>query len=121
MQMTPRTEVMGFAKSIRDAAKSRIAWLLACLHGMAFLVAVANMSPPSPGLGTFLDGGGGSSATLLAGRPFHFEYESLLLRSLVLLDLPATVAMIPVSFALVSVLKVCGFGFYAFSYVTAIL
>jgi hypothetical protein len=45
MQMTLRTVAVDFAKSIQDAAKSRIAWLLACLHGMAFFLAVANMSP----------------------------------------------------------------------------
>jgi hypothetical protein len=77
--------------------------------------------PPSPGLGAFLDGGGWSSAELLAGRPFHWVYESLLLKSLVFLDLPGTVAMIPVSLALASVAKVCGLGFYAMSYVTATL
>src|SRR5262245_41572750 len=97
MQMTLRTAAVDFAKLIHDAAKSRIAWLLVCLHGMAFFLAVANMSPPSSGLGAFLDGGGWSSATLLAGRPFHFAYESLLLKWLVLLDLPGTLAVIPVS------------------------
>src|SRR5215813_7037609 len=105
--------------AVRVAASSRVAWLLACLHGMAFFLAIANMSAPSPGLGRFLDHGGGSSATLLAGRPFHFVYESLLLRWIVVLDLPATLFMILVNFVLLVVAIILSEGFYEFSYVTA--
>src|SRR5215831_19614530 len=110
MHMTLRTVAVDSAKLIQDAAKSRIAWLLACLHVMAFFLAIAGMSPPSPGLGAFLDGVAWSSVTLLAGRPFHFGYESVLLKSVVFVDLPGTIAMIPVSLALSAVAKVCGLG-----------
>ena len=107
--------------SVEDAAKSRIAWLLACLHGMVFVLAVANMSPPSPAFAEFLDHGGGSSATILAGRPFHFVYESLPLKLLVLLDLPGAISMIPLNLVLGAAAMACGAGFYAFSYLSAIL
>jgi hypothetical protein len=53
------------------------------------LSAVANMSPPSPSFADFLDSGGSSTAVLLAGRPFHYHYESAFLQLLVLADLPS--------------------------------
>jgi len=96
--------------------RSRIAWALACLHAAWFVLAIANMSPPSPGLGEFLDRGGWSSATLLAGKPFHYEYESLGLKLLILTDLPAMLAMLPVSLLLAPVSKVAGLSFYSNSY-----
>jgi hypothetical protein len=114
-----RTVVARFTNSVREAAKSRIAWLVACFHALWFALAIANMSPPSPGLGEFLDRNGWSSATLLAGRPFHFHYESIALKLLVLVDLPGTVAMIPISLVLAPLSKAFGLGFYSNSYVTA--
>jgi hypothetical protein len=69
-----------------------VAWVLVCLHASWFLIAIANMSPPAPGLGEFLDGGGWSSATLFAGRPFHFHYESMVMKLLVLVDFPSMLA-----------------------------
>ena len=38
-----------------SVARSRLAWLLACIHALWFFLAVANMSPPSPELGEFLE------------------------------------------------------------------
>ena len=120
-QMPWKSAVVRLTNSVRESGKSRIACLLACLHISWFVLAIANMSPPSPALGGFLDQGGGSSATLLAGRPFHFHYESLELKLLVLADLPSSLAMIPVSLPIAILLKALGFGFYSDSYVTAIL
>jgi hypothetical protein len=51
------------------------------------------MSPPSPAFAAFLENGGGSSATIFAGRPFHFAYESIALKLLVPFDLPSELAV----------------------------
>jgi hypothetical protein len=64
-----------------------MAWLLVFLHAAWLLLAIANMSPPSPGPANYIEHGGWSSATILAGRPFHYHYESLSLQILALLDL----------------------------------
>jgi hypothetical protein len=104
---------------LRGLTRSRLGWLLVCLHAAWFLLAIANMSPPAPGLGAFLDQGGGSSATLLAGRPFHFEYESLFLKLLILSDLPSMLAMVPLSFALMLLPDAFHLGLYQGSYLGA--
>lgn len=106
---------------VGDSGRSRLGWLLACFHAAWFVLAIANMSPPSPGLGQFLDGGGGSSATLLAGRPFHFHYESVFLKVLILVDVPSTLATVPIGFVLSPCLMVLHMGSYFYSYVGALL
>ena len=63
--------------------------------------------------------GGGSSATLLAGRPFHFEYESLFMKLLVLVDLPAMLGMLPLSLVWIMFSIRLHLGFYQGSYLTA--
>jgi hypothetical protein len=93
--------------------------LLVCLHAAWFFLAIANMSSPAPGLGRVFDQGGGSSATLLAGRPFHLEYESLFLKLLILVDIPSTIAMVPLSFLLPLVTTGFHLGFYQGSYLSA--
>jgi hypothetical protein len=79
-------------------------------------VAIANMSPPSPQLAGFLDEGGWSSATVLAGRPFHFAYESNLLKSLFVVDLPSALATIPLNLVVAAFLKVFHVGSFVGSY-----
>lgn len=79
------------------------------------------MSPPDPGLGRFFDLGGGSSATLFAGRPFHFAYESFALRLLFLADLPALIASSLAQAVVDPILRAFGAGSYFGSYVAAIL
>jgi hypothetical protein len=68
------------ARFAHSCVRSRLAWVLVYLHASWFLIAIANMSPPAPWLGEFLDRGGWSSATLFAGRPFHFHYESRVMK-----------------------------------------
>jgi len=119
--MARGTRLLRPAVLITDSGRSRLGWLLAYLHAGLFFLAIANMSPPSPGLGEFLDHGGGSSATLLAGRPFHFHYESLFLKLLVLLDMPSTFAMVPISVLLFRFLKLFHVGFFFGSYWSAVL
>ena len=92
--------MQAITQRIQSIARSHMAWLLATLHALWFFLAVANMSPPSPALGEFFDIGGGSSATIFAGRPFHFTYESILLKSLILAGLPSGLLQLPVDFAI---------------------
>jgi hypothetical protein len=104
---------------INDCFRSRLAWILVFLHAAWFFLVVANMSPPAPGLAQFLQGGGWSSATLFAGRPFHFEYESIPLKFLFLIDLPSALAAIPLDFATYPLAKMSHLSFYTGSYVAA--
>jgi hypothetical protein len=83
------TVIHSIAGLIRSCTRSRLGWLLACVHAAWFFLAIANMSPPSHALADFLDKGGWSSSTIFAGRPFHFHYESTLLKSLILVDWPS--------------------------------
>src|SRR5690242_7201410 len=106
---------------IDECLRSRVGWIVALLHGAWFCLAIANMSPPEPEFGEFLDQGGGSSATLLAGRPFHFTYESLLLKLLILGDVPAIIAILPLSALLVISLEMLKIGSYWGSYGEAAL
>ncbi len=87
------TAIRAFVRYVQTSARSRLAWLLACLHAAWFLLSIADMSPPSPGFAAFLENGGGSSATIFAGRPFHFAYESIALKLLFLFDLPSELAI----------------------------
>src|SRR5262245_39515026 len=85
----PMRRLLQLLNAVKKALRSSFAWLFVCLHASWFLLAVANMSPPSRDLASILDSGVWSSAALLAGRPFHFTYESMFLKALLLLDLPA--------------------------------
>ena len=84
-------------------------------------VAIANMSPPSRQLAQFLDQGGWSSASILAGRPFHYYCESNLLKCLFVVDLPSMVAAIPLDFVAAALLKVFRVGILVWSYFGAAL
>ena len=68
---------------------------------------------PSRQFAQFLDQVGGSSATVFAGRPFHFPYESNPLKCLFMADLPSMIATMPLALAgdvLVKVLRVGRFA-----------
>jgi hypothetical protein len=106
---------------LRGGFQSRFAWLFMIIHGAWFFLAIANMSPPSPDLGKWLDNGGYASASLLAGRPFHLVYESIAMKLLILADLPSLFASIPLDFILSPLQRVTHFGTYAGSYVGAAL
>jgi hypothetical protein len=47
------------------------------------------MGPPSRAAADLLVGMQGADWTLFAGRPFHYAYQSWILQSLVLVDMPA--------------------------------
>ncbi len=96
-------------------------WFLVCLHAAWFFLAIANMSPPAPALAQFLDNGGWSSATVFAGRPFHFTYELMFLKAIVLVDMPSMLAAIPIGLLLSPLEKAFHVGSYVASYVEAAL
>lgn len=108
------------AQYLRRSLADRTAWLLACLHGTWFVTAVANMSPPNRGFASLLENGGWSSAALFAGRPFHFHYESLALKLLLLCDMPALLASSVLSFVFaVPFTWFHHLGMYSASYLSA--
>jgi hypothetical protein len=108
------------ARFLSEASRNRLAWLIVFLHATSFLLAIANMSPPSPGLANFIEQSRGSSTTaILAGRPFHYHYESFSLQILFLVDLPSELASVPVAFLLLPVFKPFHLGRFTGSYIGA--
>jgi len=77
------------------------------------------MSPPSRAFANFLDAFSGSSATIFAGRPFHFTYESVFMKCLIVADLPSGLAQIPVGLSLSPLIGMAHLGTYAESYLGA--
>jgi len=73
----------------REAARSRLGWALAATHALWFYLGILSMGPPSRNAANFLDSVQGADWTMFAGRPFHFYYQSWVLKSLVLADLPS--------------------------------
>ena len=108
-------------KFVHDSVRSRFAWLLVCLHTAWFLLAIANMSPPAPSFAKFLDGGRWSSATVFAGRPFHFTYESIFLKALLIVDMPSMLAAVPFGLLLAPAEKALQVGSFVGSYVDAVV
>lgn len=108
-----------FSSLINACLRNRLAWILVFLHAAWFLLVLANMSPPAPDLAQFLQRGGWSSATVFAGRPFHFEYESVFLKLLFLIDLPSALVAIPLDFATGSLARMLHMSLNTRSYVAA--
>jgi hypothetical protein len=104
---------------IYGCLRNRLAWICVFLHAAWFFLAIANMSPPNSGLAQFLQQGGWSSATILAGRPFHFAYESIPLKLLFLVDLPSAFAAIPFDLAIGQMAGMTQLSFNTRSYITA--
>jgi len=103
------------ARFLSETIRSRLAWLIVFLHAAWFLLAIANMSPPSRDFEHFE----GSTVAILAGRPFHFHYESLCLKILTLLDLPSSLASIPFAILFLPFFKLFHLDLYEGSYVGA--
>jgi hypothetical protein len=109
-----------FSHFLSEAIRSRLAWLLVFLHAAWFLLTIANMSPPSPRLANFIEQFGGSSTTaILAGRPFHYHYESLSLQIMFLVDLPSWLASAPIGFLFLPFFKLFHVGRFSGSYIGA--
>ena len=58
---------------------------------------------------------------MYAGRPFHFYYESLLVKVVFLSNLPALIACIPLSLLLSPILRILHVGVFIASYIAASL
>jgi len=112
-----RTDMRSRIEFIRSCLRSRVAWLLASIHAAWFFLAVANMSPLSRVWAGFLNSM--SSTTIFAGRQFHFAYESIWLKSIVVADLPAGLAGIPASLVLYPITRMAHLDTYTGQYVGA--
>ena len=106
---------------VRSCMRSRVAWLLASIHAVWFFVAVEKMGPPSRQAATFLDSLAGADFTMFAGRTFHFTYQSLDLKALMVADLPAGLAQLPLGLLLSPLRKTLHIGTFEESYVSAAL
>ena len=104
----------------RASLHSRPDWTLVCLHAAWFFLAIANMSPPSHAFAKLLEHVG-STATIFAGRPFHFAYESGALQFLVVADLPSMIAEIPFGLLAMPLLRLFPLDLYSGSNVDASL
>src|SRR6266436_3853751 len=104
---------------LAEASRSRLAWLVCSLHAACYLLAIANMSPPSREVANFIEQFSGSTVSILAGRPFHFAHESLFLQLLTVFDLPSMFASIPIALLLFPLLKLFHLGLYEGSYIGA--
>src|SRR5215472_4886874 len=109
------------ATSFRASLRSRLAWVLVCLHAAWFFLAIANMSPPSRAFAKWLESLTWSDMTLFAGRPFHLYYESLAMKALFLADLPSMLVEIPIGLLAMPLLRPFHMDLYSSSYVDAAL
>ena len=73
----------------RACVRSRLGWLLAAIHALWLDLGIRSMGPPSRAAANFLESVQGADWTLFAGRPFHFTYQSWVLKSVLLADLPS--------------------------------
>src|SRR5450432_253447 len=73
----------------RACMRSRFGWLLATIHALWLSFGIRSMGPPSRAAANFLDSVQGADWTFFAGRPFHFHYQSWVLKSVLIADLPA--------------------------------
>jgi len=107
------------ARFLSGASRSRLAWLAVFLHAAWFLLAIANMHPPSRDFAQFLEHSEGSTVTIFAGRPFHYAYESVSLQILFLLDLPSWFASVPFGFLSLPFFELFHVGRFVGSYIGA--
>jgi hypothetical protein len=105
---------------VRASMRSRLAWILVCLHAAWFFLAIANMAPPSRAFAHWLESGG-SDVAVLAGRPFHFIYQSLAMQLLFLADMPSMIAAVPVALLISPLMRLAALDLYSGSYVGAAL
>jgi hypothetical protein len=100
-------------------ASSRVGWAFATIHALWFYVGVRSMGPPSRAAAAFLDGVQGADWTLFAGRPFHFVYQSWILKSVIVADMPSMLAQAVCGLILWPVSSARHVGIYEGSYISA--
>jgi len=74
---------------LRSCVASWLGWLLSGIHALWFCFGIQSMGPPSRAAANFLDGVQGADWTFFAGRPFHYTYQSWVLKSVILADMLA--------------------------------
>jgi len=107
------------APLIGRCLQSRLGWFLAVIHALWLDLGIRTMGPPSRAAANFLDGMQGADWTLFAGRPFHFTYQSWILKSVLLADLPSMLAASVGSLLLLPIPFIRHLGSYESSYIDA--
>lgn len=107
------------ASAFRECARSRLGWILVAIHTMWLGLGIRSMGPPSRAVANLLDSLQGADWTLFAGRPFHFAYQSWVLKSVLLADLPAMLVASLIDLLLWPVSFVTHVGRYEASYIAA--
>lgn len=120
IRMSPVPAIFGrLGQILAESSRSRLARLIVFLHAAWFLLAIANMSPPSHDFAHFLEHAEASTVAILAGRPFRFHHESLSLQILTLIDLPSSLASTPVAILFLPFFKLFHLGLFEGSYIDA--
>ncbi|HME36847.1 MAG TPA: hypothetical protein VKF84_16560 [Candidatus Sulfotelmatobacter sp.] len=104
---------------LRACAVSRLGWFLAIIHALCFYLGVRSMGPPSRAAAAFLDTFQGADWTFFAGRPFHYAYQSWVLKSVVWADMPAMLVEYVLGLLLLPFRAFVHVGTYEGSYISA--
>jgi hypothetical protein len=107
------------APLIQACVRSPLGWLLAALHTIWLGLGIRSMGPPSRTAASFLESVQGADWTLFAGRPFHFTYQSWVLKSVLLADLPSMLVASAGELLLWPMSFILHIGMYEGSYVSA--
>ena len=85
-----RLTFVGVVRLFRQSVRSWLGWVLAAIHALWFYLGILSMGTPSRTAANFLDSVQGADWTMFAGRPFHFHYQSWILKSVLLAQLRST-------------------------------
>lgn len=116
MRFTVERRTGGF---LHRCTFSRVGLTLVAIHAAWFYFGVRSMGTPSRRAAAFLDSLQGSDWTLFAGRPFHFYYQSWLLESLLLADMPAMLVQAMFGVLALPLRSIVRLGTYEASYINA--
>jgi hypothetical protein len=94
-------------------------WAFVTIHAVWFYLGVRSMGPPSRTAAAFLDSTRGADWTFFAGRPFHYYYQSWILKSLLWADIPSALVQAACGVLLLPLSSVVHVGTYEGSYISA--
>jgi hypothetical protein len=108
---------------LKRIASSRVGHILLILHLSLVVFDFAQKTPISRAESNRVVEAGETmeSATLLAGRMFHYHYESPLLKFLIFVDLPGILLSLLLGLALLPINYVAPLGAYDESWVAAVI